>query len=185
MVICKSSLEKTRSGSFEAADTSIHSDGVVYLRKDGRFVGPFGAELHSPRVGEHFLGMALAIAEIPGLNARNREIATITTGAKFNAAYELYAHRTLAEKHGVLVKEYETILTGHRPETLDEEGKALYDMAYEFMHGSGPLSQATWTNGVRLLTRDGAIAVVQYIAFYSYVCTILNGFDCRILSPEE
>lgn len=158
--------------------------GLVYLRKDGRFVGPFGAQLHTPRAGEHFLGMALAIAQIPGLSARNREIATIATGAKYKAAYELYEHTALGEKHGLSRGEIEARFRGERPETFDEEAKAVCDVAYELVHGSGPLSEAAWTKAVNLITRDGAIAVVQYVGFYSYVCIILNGFDCKVPDPE-
>jgi 4-carboxymuconolactone decarboxylase len=158
---------------------------VVYKLKDNRFVGPFGAQLHTPGAGQHFLGMAKAIAQIPGLNPRNREIAIITTGAKFNAAYELYAHKVLGEMKGISPQEYDEILKGKRPESFDEEAKAVYDVAHKLVVGSGPLSRGAWDKAVELLTKDGATAVVQYVGFYSYVCMILRGFDCKIPNVED
>jgi 4-carboxymuconolactone decarboxylase len=157
----------------------------VYKLDDGRFVGPFGALLHTPGPGQHFLGMAKALAQIPGLKPRNREIAIITTGAKFDAVYELYAHKVLGEKQGVSSLEYDEILKGKRPEAFDEEGKAVYDVAYELVNSSGPLSQGAWNKAVELLGKDGATALVQYVGFYSYVCMILRGFDCKIPNIDE
>lgn len=49
----------------------------MYKLDDGRFVGPFGALLHTPGPDQHFLGMANTLAQIPGLTPRNREIAII------------------------------------------------------------------------------------------------------------
>jgi hypothetical protein len=129
--------------------------------------------------------MAKALAQIPGLNPRNREIAIITTGARFNAAYELYAHKILGEMKGISSQEYDEIILGRRPETFDEEGKAVYDVAHELVSGSGPLSQGAWDRAVKLLTKDGATALVQYVGFYSYVCIILRGFDCQIPNVKD
>jgi 4-carboxymuconolactone decarboxylase len=165
--------------------TRYFSPEVVTLQKDGVLVGPFGAQLHTPRVGQHFLGMSKAISQVPGLSPRNREIAIITTGARFNAAYELYAHKVLGRMKGISEEEIEEMLRGKRPETFDEEGKAVYDAAHELVDGSGPLSQAAWDRLVKLLSKDGATALVQLVGFYSYVCMILRGFDCKIPDADK
>ena len=44
----------------------------------------------------------------------------------------------------------------------------------------GPLDGALWDKGLAILGRSGAMAVVQYVGFYKYVCTILNGFDAKV-----
>lgn len=150
--------------------------------EDGRFVGPFAVQLHTPAVGHHFLGMAKALRRLPGLSDLNREIATIVVGARFDAAYELVAHKHLGQKFGLSENEYLEILNGKKPETLTEEGKAVFDVAYELASGSGPMAQETWENAVRLIGKDATTAVVHYVGFYSYVSVILRGFDVKV--PE-
>lgn len=149
---------------------------------DGRFVGPFAVQLHTPAVGHNFLGMAKALRHIPGLSDLNREIATIVVGARFDAAYELVAHKVLGQKFGLSETEYLEIVSGKKPETLKEEGKAVFDVAYELAYGSGPLSQEKWDNAIRLIGKEATTAVVHYVGFYSYVSMVLRGFDVKV--PE-
>lgn len=155
------------------------------MDKEGRFIGPFGPLLHTPGVGHHFLGLSQTIAQIPGLTPRNREIAILTTGTKFDAAFEVWAHKKLAALAGVLPEQIEEIVEGKRPESLDQEGKAVYDVAHELAHGTGPLSQGAWNKAVELISKDGATQLVQLVGFYSYVSVMLRGFDCRIPSTDE
>jgi hypothetical protein len=77
------------------------------------------------------------------------------------------------------------MLRGERPQTFDDVGKAVYDVANELVNKPGPLSEDKWADIVRLIGKEGVIAVVQYVAFYSYVCMILNGFDCKVPEDEE
>lgn len=151
--------------------------------EDGRFVGPFAVQLHTPQVGEHFIGMALSLQKIPGLSTKSREIVILVVGTKYQADYELYAHKVLALTHGVSQAEVDSILAGECPKTFVGEEKAVYDAVFELVHKPGPLSEAKWKDLVAAITKDGATAVIQYSAFYSYVSTILNGFACKI--PEE
>ena len=130
--------------------------------------------------------MGKTIAQLPGgLSGRNREIAIITVGARFDAAFELHSHKILGERQGVTAAQFDEIVKGKRPESFDEQGRAVYDVAYELAYGSGPLSKGAWDKAVELLTKEGATALVQYVGFYAYVCMILNGFDCRIPDADE
>ncbi|KAH8703715.1 AhpD-like protein [Talaromyces proteolyticus] len=158
---------------------------AVFMKKDGRFVGPFGAELHTPMVGEHFLGMTKAISQLPGLSPKNREIAVIVTGAKFNAAYELYGHRYLALSRGISEDEFDTIVHGQCPANFTNEEKSVFEFAHGLVHKSGPLSQDKWDNVLSSLGKDTATALVQVVAFYSYVSVVLNGFDCQVPNVDD
>lgn len=148
-------------------------------------MGPFAVQLHTPRVGEHFLGMAKALAQIPGLSAINREIATLVIGVRHDAQYELTAHKALGKKFGLSDAEIETLLDGKRPETFDESQNAIFDVAHDLAYGSGPLSQSVWDRAVSLLGKQAITAVVQYVGFYSYVCTLLRGFDVKVPAVER
>lgn len=141
-------------------------------------------QLHTPEVGEHFLGMAVKLQDIPGLSLKNREIVILVVGAKYQADYELYAHKVLALKHGITEAEIESILHTECPRSFSTEERTVYDATCELVSKPGPLSEEKWRNLVAAITKDGATAVVQYAAFYSYVATILNGFDCRVPGAE-
>ena len=143
-------------------------------------MGPFAVQLHMPRVGEHFLGMAKALVQIPGLSAIHREIATIVIGVRHDAQYELMAHQALGKKVGLSDAEIKTLLDARKPGTFDESQSTVFDVAHELAYGSGPLSQSAWDNAVRLLGKQATAAVVQYVGFYSYVCTLLRGFDVNV-----
>ncbi|KAL5324562.1 hypothetical protein ACEPPN_009108 [Leptodophora sp. 'Broadleaf-Isolate-01'] len=151
-----------------------------FLTEDGRFMGPFGAQLHTPAVGQHFLGMTKACKQIPGLSDLNREIAIIVVGVRYQAAYELASHRMFGQKYGLSLEEVDTLFEGKKPATFTEDKTAVYDVAHELLYKPGPLSQATWDEAVRLIGKSGAVAIVQYVGFYSYVSTVLNGFDVQL-----
>lgn len=151
-----------------------------YILEDGRFVGPFAVQLHTPGVGQHFLGMAQALRQLPGLSHINREIATLVVGSRFEAAYEVVAHKAIAKKVGLSEEEVNTLEKGQKPESLQEDGKAVFDVAHELAYGSGPLSPVVWDNSVRLVGKEATIAVVQYVGFYSYVSVVLRGFDVQV-----
>lgn len=146
-------------------------------------VGPFGVQLHTPDIGQHHLRMSEAIYAVPGLTSRNRELAILVTSAKFDTAYQLYVHKALAKREGMPDHEIERIARGERPETLSEDGKAVYDAAYELVHGRGPLSQSVWDSLVDQISKAGATALVHLVGLYSYIAIILNGFDSKI--PEK
>jgi hypothetical protein len=127
--------------------------------------------------------MLVTLMDIPGLSIKNREIVILATCAKFEAAYALYTHKVLGPLYGITQEELDTILRGERPKTLDDQARACYDVAYELTHRTGPLSEETWSNAVKQLSKSGATAVVQYVAWYSYVSTIVNGFDTKVPGP--
>jgi len=127
--------------------------------------------------------LAKELARLPGLPSKAREIAIITTGAKSRADYELYAHEILGKIQGVTQAEFDHIMQGKKPETLDRECGVAYDVARELVAGQGPLDAGLWKEATTVLGKDGAMALVQYCGFYAYVCTILRGFACEV--PEN
>ena len=148
-------------------------------------MGPFAVQLHTPQVGEHFLGMAKALRQVPGLSDINREIATIVVGVRYDAQYELASHRILGRKFGLSATEIQELLDGKKPASFKEDQSVAFDVAHELSYGSGPLSQGVWDRSVQLLGTPGTTAVIQYVCFYSYVCMILRGFDVKIPTTDS
>ena len=156
-----------------------HYRSFVYRLDDGRFVGPFGIQLHTPEIGQHFMGLAQAMAKILGLQSSTREIAILVVGAHTKAAYEEAAHQQLS---GFSKSELEDIEKRVCPAHFDEEKKAVFAYATELVEKPGPLSQETWQRTVNGIGVQGTTAVVHYVGFYKYVATILNGFNVQV--PE-
>jgi 4-carboxymuconolactone decarboxylase len=127
--------------------------------------------------------MAVEIQKIPGLTPKNREIVILVVGAKFQAAYEIYAHKVLALKYGVTHEEIDSLLRLECPSTFNSEERAVFEATRELVAKPGPLSDEKYAALVSAITKDGATAVLQYTAFYCYVATVLNGFDVQI--PDE
>ncbi|KAF2482533.1 AhpD-like protein [Neohortaea acidophila] len=153
---------------------------VAYMLDDARLTGPFGVQLHTPQVGEHVLGLAKALRSLPGLSDTNREIASIVVGVRYNTRYELAMHQMLGWKFGLAAASIDTMLAGKKPASFNAEQSVVFDVAHELAYGSGTLPQDLWDRAVEVLGRPGTIALVQYVGFYSYACTILRGFDVEI-----
>lgn len=136
----------------------------------------FGIELHTPEVGQCWLGMTKALAKIEGLPPLAREVAILVTGSHEKAAYEVYAHAALS---GLPETALEQIYRGTCPEDLDEACKTAFKLATELCK-PGPLASSTWDEASKVLGTSGAVAVVHYVGFYKYVATILNGFDAKV-----
>lgn len=146
-------------------------------------LGPFGLHMHTPAVGQHFHGLGAEVEKLPGFSKHNREIAILTTAAKYQAAYAMNAHNIIAKAQGVTQYEIDTILKDQMPNTLDEQGQVIYNATYELVHGRGPLSEKNWDKLVKMFSIDGAKCFVHLVGFYSYLCVVLNGFDAKI--PES
>jgi len=141
--------------------------------------GPFGLELHTPGAGYAWLGMTQSLAKIPGLSLLAREVAILVTGFHEQAAFEIYAHSAVS---GLPKSDLNQISKGLCPDHLGRDCKIAFKMATELCNRPGPLTVSTWNEAVDVLSVSGATAVVQYVGFYKYVATILNGFDSQV--PE-
>jgi hypothetical protein len=148
--------------------------------EDDRFVGPFAVQLHTPRVGEHFLGMTKALVQIPGLSAINHEIATIVVGARHDAQYELTAHQALGRKFGLSDAEIRTLLDAKRPGTFDES-QALFSTWHTNLPTTSTTTTTTTTMtvclGIRRITNKMSVHSVQRVRAFTW-----NLSNSRVMS---
>ncbi|KAL1988303.1 hypothetical protein VTN96DRAFT_278 [Rasamsonia emersonii] len=109
-----------------------------------------------------------------------REVAILTLAAHFSAAYERYAHTTLAEPVLGAAK-VAALSAGRRPPDLSAEEACAFDIAKGLMQG-GPLPESLYSSAVRFFGPHGARELIFLIAFYGLVSVVLNGFDVQV--PE-
>jgi hypothetical protein len=70
-------------------------------REDGALMGPWNPWLHEPAIGKAIWDLTLAMTANASLPDNVRQIAILVVGARFDAAYELYAHIAVAEREGM------------------------------------------------------------------------------------
>jgi len=159
-------------------------DKFTWRRKDGSLVGPFPFFLAAPEAGKGFLEYLGKLAAIPGLPTEAKEVAIMSTGAHYQAPYELYAHGNIAAKTTKLSSDQvQQICDGKKPEGLNDACIAAYDVAKYLSSTPGPLPTHLWDKSVQALGKDGTVALVHYVGMYAYTCIILNAMDAPV--PES
>jgi 4-carboxymuconolactone decarboxylase len=117
--------------------------GFSTIAKDGALMGPWNPWLHEPKFGKPIWDLTKAMSFSPFLPKHVREVAILVTGAKFRAAYEIYAHVMLAERRGLSDEKIATIVAGQRPSDLARDEAVAYDVAATLV-GHGVLPELTY-----------------------------------------
>jgi 4-carboxymuconolactone decarboxylase len=149
--------------------------GIATTADDGALLGPWGVWIQVPDIGSAMLKLIKAIGALPGLSARARQVAILVTAAKFNAAYEIYAHNAIAKDDGLSDAQIATLLAGARPDDLGEDETIAADIALALLRG-GPLPEPLYTAGRTLMGQDGLNGLIFTVAQYSLVGVMLNGY---------
>ena len=148
---------------------------------DGALIGPFNPWLHEPQYGKPIWELTKAMSQSPSLPRPVREVAILVTGAKFRAAYEIYAHVALAEKRGLSDEKLSTIVAGQLPSDLTREEAIAYDVTSALVNG-GVLPELTYRQAVQAFGQHATAELIYLVGLYCLVSVTLNGFDVPV--PE-
>src|SRR6201996_9392550 len=91
------------------------------LRDDGALMGPWNPWLHEPQIGRAIWDLTLAMTANASLPDNVRQIVILVVGARFDAAYELYAHVAVAEKEGMSAERLSSLVADLKPADLSRE----------------------------------------------------------------
>jgi hypothetical protein len=155
--------------------------GVNAVDQGGAVIGPFNPWLHEPRLGGPIWELTKALASNPILPRPIREVAILVVGARFRAAYEIYAHVLIGERLGLPDDKIATIIAGQRPANLAAEEAIAYDIAAALVD-SGVLPDLNFRQAVAAFGSHGAAELIFLVGFYCLVSVTLNGFDVPV--PE-
>jgi 4-carboxymuconolactone decarboxylase len=162
--------------AFETMTKDEEYQGFEVKNADGAFTGPWGVMLHFPDLAAP-LGQFISLAQkLPGLSERARQVVIVTIGARFNVAYELYAHAPLAARAGLSPDQVAALSTGARPDGLSPDELLAGDVATALTRAGsipGPLYDAA----VARLGQQGFDAVVFIVIHYLALGTLLNAYD--------
>lgn len=151
-------------------------------REDGALMGPWNPWLHEPAIGKAIWNLTLAMTENAVLPDNVRQIAILAVGARFDAAYEIYAHIAVAEREGMTPERLATLVADLRPSDLAKDEAVAFDVAYALSRG-GVLPEPLYALAVKTFGQHGANELIYLVGLYALVSTTLNGFNVPV--PER
>jgi alkylhydroperoxidase family enzyme len=151
-------------------------------REDGALMGPWNPWLHEPVIGKAIWDLTLAMTAKATLKDNVRQVAILVVGARFGAAYEIYAHIAVAEREGMKPERLATLVADLKPTDLDAEESVAFDLAYALVRG-GTLAEPIYRLAVDTFGQHGANELIYLVGLYSLVSTTLNGFNVPV--PEH
>jgi 4-carboxymuconolactone decarboxylase len=150
--------------------------GFKAVREDGALLGPWSVWIHEPRVGEATRTLLDAISGMKRLSDPVKQIAILAVGARFKAAYEMYAHSAVGGRDGLSAAKMGAVCAGQRPADLTREEATAFDVAMALLDG-GVLAGATYDAARAELGQPALNELIQIVALYAFVSTILNAYD--------
>ena len=151
-------------------------------REDGALMGPWNPWLHEPAIGKAIWNLTLAMTANAALPDKVRQIAILVVGARYNAAYELYAHVAVAEKEGMSAERLAALVAGQKPVDLTREENVAFDFSWALTRG-GVLPEPLYRLALETFGQHGTNELIYLVGLYALVSTTLNGYNVPV--PER
>jgi alkylhydroperoxidase family enzyme len=152
------------------------------VREDGALMGPWNPWLHEPGIGKAIWDLTLAMTANATLSDNIRQIVILVVGARFDAAYEIYAHIAVAEHEGMRPERLATLVADLKPNDLSADESVAFDVAYKLVRG-GVLPEPLYRLAVATFGQHGTNEMIYLVGLYSMVSITLNGFNIPV--PER
>jgi len=152
------------------------------VREDGALMGPWNPWLHEPGIGKAIWDLTLAMTANATLSDNIRQIVILVVGARFDAAYEIYAHIAVAEHEGMRPERLATLVADLKPSDLSADESVAFDVAYKLVRG-GVLPEPLYRLAVATFGQHATNEMIYLVGLYSMVSTTLNGFNVPV--PER
>ena len=151
-------------------------------REDGALMGPWNPWLHQPAIGKAIWDLTLAMTAGAVLPDNVRQIVILVVGARYGAAYELYAHVAVAEHEGMAPARLGALVAGLKPTDLSRDENIGFDFSYALCRG-GVLPEPLYRQAVEAFGQTGTNELIYLVGLYALVSTTLNGFNVPV--PER
>jgi len=156
------------------------------VREDGALMGPWNPWLHEPGIGKAIWDLTLAMTANATLSDNIRQIVILVVGARFDAAYEIYAHIAVAEHEGMHPERLATLVADLKPSDLSADESVAFDVAFKLIRG-GVLPEPLYRLAVPTFGQHGTNEMIYLVGLYSMVSTTLNLFNSSgtRIGPEK
>jgi alkylhydroperoxidase family enzyme len=159
-----------------------HFNAFKVEREDGALMGPWNPWLHEPVIGKAIWDLTLAMTAQASLPDNIRQLVILVVGARFDAAYEIYAHIAVAEREGMAEQRLATLVADLKPADLTADESVAFDLAYRLVRG-GTLPEPLYRLAVQTFGQHQTNEMIYLVGLYSLVSTTLNGFNVPV--PER
>jgi 4-carboxymuconolactone decarboxylase len=156
-------------------DGIVDGRGDFVVTAEGGLSGPFNAFITSPDAGRRLSALGATLRFGTSIERRLSEIAILTTGARWQAEFEWWAHAPMAREHGVADAVVEAIGRGEDPPFEADDERAVYTVARQVSQ-TGHLDQAAYDAAHRFLGDAGMVELVSLCGYYTLVSFLLNSF---------
>jgi 4-carboxymuconolactone decarboxylase len=137
--------------------------------------GPFNAYVTAPGVGRRMVSLGSTLRFSTSIERRLTEIAIITTGARWQAEFEWWAHASMAREHGVADAVVDAIGRGEEPPFEADDERAVYTVACQ-LGDCGRLDQEAYDAAHRFFGDAGMVELISLCGYYTLVSFLLNAF---------
>jgi len=159
-----------------------HFNAFKAQREDGALIGPWNPWLHEPSIGKAIWDLTLAMTANAVLADPVRQIAILTVGAHYKAAYEIYAHIAVAETENMPAARLASLVANIKPTDLSAHESVAFDVAYALSRG-GVLPEPLYRLAVETFEQHGADELFYLVGLYALVSITLNAFNVPV--PER
>ncbi|MFJ9782967.1 carboxymuconolactone decarboxylase family protein [Amycolatopsis sp. NPDC101161] len=147
----------------------------------GVLTGPFNAMLFAPGVGQALQGLGAAVRYGTALGDRVRELAILAVAARWDCAFERYAHEPAARAAGVTDAQLAAVAARTVPDGLtDVEGAAL---RFVLALLDGDADDVTYAETVPTIGNRVAVELTTLVGYYATLALQLRVF--RVTVPVE
>jgi 4-carboxymuconolactone decarboxylase len=181
-------LTPEQKSLYDAMRTGIASNFNAFKveREDGALMGPWNPWLHEPAIGKAIWDLTLAMTANASLPDSVRQVVILVVGARFDAAYEIYAHIAVAEREGMKPERLAALVADLKPNDLTAEENAAFDVAYKLVRG-GTLPEPLYRLAVDTFGQHGTNELIYLVgSTASYprpstvsTCRCRNGSSAR------
>jgi 4-carboxymuconolactone decarboxylase len=183
-LIAPADLTVEQKSLYDDMRRGIHSNFNAFKaeREDGALMGPWNPWLHEPAIGKAVWDLTLAMTANATLPDNIRQIAILVVGARYDAAYEIYAHIAVAEQGGMADERLATLVADLKPSDFSRDESIAYDLAYALSRG-GVLPEPLYRLALAAFGQHGLNELIYLVGLYALVSTTLNGFNVPV--PEH
>lgn len=142
---------------------------------DKELIGPFNPMLRSPEIATALLGVTSAEQAHTSLSEKVRQVVILTTGAVWQAAYELYAHAAVADKAGFDEETIQALVAGQKPASLSEDEALAYDFTYHLV-ATHQINPDLYRRAIEAFDEKGVFDLIALAGQYMSISALLNTF---------
>ncbi|PSN71269.1 hypothetical protein BS50DRAFT_570661 [Corynespora cassiicola Philippines] len=176
-----------REATAQAETIVTQTFGPTFQLKDdnGTLLGPFSLLAYTPSTFAPYLSYNYAIATLPDLTPRERELAVLATASVTKAEYIIYAHSKIAGSVGLAEEVITEVLKGDVPKELEARERVVCKIALDAVKNFGRLEGNVFEKGVEAVGREGVAGIIQIVGTYLLASTLVSAADVSVPGEEK